>query len=222
MYIFKSIFFNSTGSFEWASITGIIAIVGFGYTCYNNKQILKQQEKANKENFEGNIVAKARIEWIQEVRKRSVDFIASCYELIEYKKQRKQTNEQIIRLSNKVESNATLLILYFGPDHSKNEDNEFIVFMISVISSIIIDKDGDYDVKRIDRQADNLEVLKDFLRIYFKAEWKRANKDIKEEEVEKYLKENKIYNRIKEIYSKDFECHKEWVDNFYSQLERHN
>ncbi|MDM0609999.1 hypothetical protein QTH09_03000 [Clostridium perfringens] len=232
------IFLDSNGQFQWASVAAITSIITALVSVYvavnshlNNKksqklqrelndEALKLQRELNRDNFEGNIVAKARIEWIQEVRKKSVDFISACHKLLAYMKNGNVADFKVLEeLKSNVESNATLLILFFGPDKGKNKNNDFIVYLIWLISGKLLNKDGYYDRQQILKMEDFIDVLRDFLRIYFKAEWKRANKEILDEEVQKYLEEDKYYRRIMNIYKSGLTCYDEWVENFYDQLE---
>lgn len=219
--------FNKSGPFEWESIAAIAAILAVLIslvqivTSYiQNSNLLKLQKKLNDENFEGNIVSTARIEWIQEVRKKSVDFIASCYDYFRYVKLHndKYDDEKIIELKSIIEKSSTLLILYFGPDSGENKNNDFIVYLITTLSEKITNKENWYSTEHILNLEKEVYVLKDFLRIYFKAEWKRANRGLSDEEVQEYLEKNKYYAKIMEIYKVGLICHEEDVDCFYEQI----
>ncbi|MCR6515822.1 hypothetical protein M4I33_13175 [Clostridium sp. LY3-2] len=221
MDLLTFLFLDSNGKFQWASIAAFISL-GVAIAAYlNNKKILNQQRELNEENFKGNIVAKARIDWIQEVRKKSVDFISSCHKLLAYMKNTEISDDKVIDgLKADIENNATLLILYFGPDKGKNKNNDFIIYLISLLSEKIINKENYYDKEHILELDDSIDVLRDFLRIYFKAEWKRANREIPAERVQSYLESHKYYRKIMKIYAYGFACHEEGVECFYSQLER--
>jgi hypothetical protein len=86
---------------------------------------------------------------------------------------------EIIR--NQIYKTGNLLILYFGPDESKS--NMKIVKQINDI----------FDLVKSDVVPGNLEeTVKKFrneIRIYLKAEWKRANGTIADEKVNEYLDE---------------------------------
>ena len=86
---------------------------------------------------------------------------------------------EIIR--NQIYKTGNLLILYFGPDESKT--NMKIVKQINDI----------FDLVKSDVVLGNLEeAIKEFrneIRIYLKAEWKRANGTIGDEKVNEYLDE---------------------------------
>ncbi|PFS47340.1 hypothetical protein, partial [Bacillus thuringiensis] len=141
MYLLN-IFYDVNGNFQWLSMTAlaalIVGIVGPIISIYNNKKTLEKQEQMNTSNFKGNVVVKARIEWIQEVREKSVDFISACYNLAEFVKTHNdqailqpEIKKEFNRLKNEIEKNGTLLILYFGPDSNKN--NDLIVYLIETL-----------------------------------------------------------------------------------------
>lgn len=214
------LFFDNNGVFQWASIAAMIAFVVGCFSIYNNYKTLKTQKELSLNNFKGNVVSKARIEWIQEVRKKSVDFISICYDLIMNIKSNNYSKDKVLDLKSQLKKNANLLILYFGPDKNKNENNEFIIYLITLLSNKIVNENNYYDGKHIINLETELSVLMDFLRIYLKAEWKRANGELLDEKVQEYLEEHKIYKDIKEIYRSGFNSHEECVDCFYNKLKQ--
>ncbi|KAB2447030.1 hypothetical protein ACQCWD_20760 [Bacillus thuringiensis] len=238
MYL-VNIFFDNHNNFQWASIAALIALIGSCASVWiawlNNKNTIGKQEqmsqanldlqeKMNKSNFKGNVVSKARIEWIQEVRKQSVDFMSACYNLFDFITLTIDniigdinTEKEFVRLKNEIEKNGTLLILYFGPDSNKN--NELIVSVVANILERTKNKNGWYDVRELPALAYQVDVLRDFLRIYFKVEWKRANGEIKDFQVQEYLEKDDIYIRIMKIFSGSLENHGEWLESFYNDLE---
>ncbi|MEK4650837.1 hypothetical protein [Niallia sp. FSL W8-0954] len=233
-------FININGSvMAISAITvGVLSFIGVLISIImnhkHNKKSLIQQKEQNKENFKGNVVSKARIEWIQEVRKQSVEFISSCYILMNYIKllkangeltednhillsKRIQSDESITQYKSDIEKSGTLLVLYFGPDSSGN--NTFIEYIVHLITHKL-DKFGEwYDVGQILDLEDSVIVLRDFLRIYLKAEWKRANGEIDDNELQIYLESHNLYNKILKIYQSGINSHKEWIDNYYFQLQ---
>ena len=214
------LFFDNNGVFQWASIAAMIAFVVGCFSIYNNYKTLKTQKELSLNNFKGNVVSKARIEWIQEVRKKSVDFISICYDLIMNIKSNNYSKDKVVDLKSQLKKNANLLILYFGPDKNKNENNEFIIYLITLLSNKIVNENNYYDGKHIINLEKELSVLMDFLRIYLKAEWKRANGELLDEKVQEYLEEHKIYKDIKAIYRSGFNSHEECVDCFYNKLKQ--
>ncbi|MGX5572726.1 hypothetical protein ACWKTS_15065 [Bacillus toyonensis] len=232
MYL-VNIFYDVNGNFQWLSMTALAAlIVSPWISIHNNKKTLAKQKEMNEINFKGNVVSKSRIEWIQEVRKLSVDFIASFYNLTSYVNELEldgffneldhqkriaemKKDHELMKLINTLKEKGTLLILYFGPDTSKNSNNEFINYMISLIVDRANGLGSSYDAKSLLRQEDNIRSLKDFLRIYFKAEWKRANGELNDSDIQSYLEANEIYNQIIKSYESGFASHIENTEHFY-------
>ncbi|PEZ31990.1 hypothetical protein [Bacillus thuringiensis] len=246
MYL-VNIFFDNHNNFQWASIAAFIAFIGSCASVWiawlNNKNTIGKQEqmsqanldlqeKMNKSNFKGNVVSKARIEWIQEVRKLSVAFISSFYNLANYVKELEldgffneadhkkriekiKKNHELMKLINTLKEKGTLLILYFGPDTSKNINNEFINYIVSLIMDRADQMGVSEEANSFLRQEDNIRSLKDFLRIYLKAEWKRANGELKDSDIQGYLDNNDVYNYIIKIYEYGFATHLECVEYFY-------
>ncbi|MBJ7985825.1 LYR motif-containing protein [Bacillus cereus] len=224
MYL-VNIFYDVNGNFQWVSMTAlaalIVGIVGPSISIYNNKKTLEKQEHMNISNFKGNVVAKARIEWIQEVRQNSVEFISAFYNLFEFIKASDdikwldaEGKKEFSRLKTEIEKNGAMLILYFGPDSNKN--NELIVYLVNSLINPLTNKYGDYMHSTI-VLVDKVEVLKKFLRIYLKAEWKRANGEIMDSEVQTYLEQHKIYVDIISAFGDQMRQEEEWERHFYGE-----
>ncbi len=218
---------DQNGNFQWASIAALIALVAAIISLINVYQTNRNNSK--------NMIAKSRIEWIQEVRKQSVEFISACYLLFKYIETLKgegiflevdhdkrinslNSDPELTKLRKNVKEKGTLLTLYFGPDSSKN--NEFVNFMVTDITHKIDKLGVFYDVDHILHLDHNIVVLKDFFRIYFKAEWKRTNGGLKDSEIQSYLEKHYLYNKIMEIHEDGLETHREWVESYYSQFEK--
>lgn len=69
--------------------------------------------RGNRQKIEASLVWSSRIEWIQNVRRVTADFIASCYMYMQPEKNDKDVLDKNIAL---VKKNKVLLTLYFGPD----------------------------------------------------------------------------------------------------------
>ncbi|MED3269497.1 hypothetical protein CN939_21410 [Bacillus thuringiensis] len=187
---------------------------------------LNLQKEMNTSNFKGNVISKARIEWIQEVRKKSVDFMSACYNLFDYIESNgdrilfsAEVEKEFNRLKNEIEKNGTLLILYFGPNIDGNKNNDLIVYLISSLLRAITDKDVKYDLYSLTELDDKVFVLGDFLRIYFKAEWKRSNGEIKDSGIQAYLEQQWLYVKIMGIFEDEIENEKEWIESKYRLVE---
>ncbi|EDX70500.1 hypothetical protein BC059799_1152 [Bacillus cereus NVH0597-99] len=234
---FQWVGITAIASFVAAGVSLLVGIIGPLITIYNNKKTIATQEKMNNDNlklqkqmnennFKGNVVSKARIEWIQEVRKKSVDFMSACYNLLDFidvhhmnENLDTELQKEFTNLKNEVQKNGVLLILYFGPDSNKN--NDLIAFLVTSVVETLTNKlilREDKNIILYSRHK--VEILKEFLRIYFKAEWKRANGEIADSGVQGYLETEKLYVRIQKICKDMLDEHKEWLDVYYEFLEK--
>ena len=108
-----------------AFIASVISSIFSGYSIHETKKGNKDTIKSNKEisrevqaaenkrnesQIDANIVWNARVEWIQNVRRVTAEFITECYKYI--RACDNSSNESL----NLVEEKKLLLILYFGPD----------------------------------------------------------------------------------------------------------
>lgn len=108
-----------------AIVVSIIAFVGVIIstiiTNITTKRISKSNEELqyilNQRNIDANLVASARIEWIQKVRNTTAELI-SQYFLIINTLDKGVLTEALLKAKEKTE----LLILYFGPEDEKEED----------------------------------------------------------------------------------------------------
>ncbi|MEY2353285.1 hypothetical protein [Lysinibacillus capsici] len=217
--VIANVLFDNNGNFIWVSITAIAAVIAI----FINTYIAYRTTKAN---FKANVVAKSRIEWIQEVRKKSADFIAACYDLFEilevYEEQKDkdpETIKEIARLKNEVQKNGTLLTLYFGPDSSEN--NKLIVLIIDELITILTEKNIRHFRKVLPIDKNHLNILQDFLRIYFKAEWKRANGELKDSKIQEYLDKNDSYKKILEIFKEKLEGFEDRRKDYYQHTKNY-
>ena len=64
-----NIFFDMNNNFQWGSIAALVALIAAIMQMFNNKK-----------SIDANLKAKSRVEWIQNVRKLSADFIRISYE----------------------------------------------------------------------------------------------------------------------------------------------
>ena len=120
----------------FVSVTSaLISFITNRITSYNNNVDKKEQierenkirekqeafeSKWNQAKIDADIIAKARIAWIENVRHATSQFIASCYSLIRITKLDFGNEMNSKHLSAK--ENGLLLMLYFGPDSQSNED----------------------------------------------------------------------------------------------------
>lgn len=80
------------------------------------------QDKWNRKTIEANLIANARIEWIQNVRNTTVSLIIAFYRAL-------SATDEATRGSclTSVQEKTELLILYFGPEKNKNNNSKEIL-----------------------------------------------------------------------------------------------
>lgn len=107
-----------------AAIVSVIGVlINLFFTNKVNKTINKNnnelQEKLNQKNIDANLKAKARIEWIQNVRNTSAELISLYYQLL-------NSTDKDILFETFIESQkkAELLILFFGPETQKQSQKK--------------------------------------------------------------------------------------------------
>ena len=89
-----------------------------------NKENSKLQEKWNQKNIDANLIAQARIEWIQNVRKTTSELLVHYFSMINFKKL-ESIDQELLEAQEKNE----LLILYFGNDsNERNYPRERLLF----------------------------------------------------------------------------------------------
>lgn len=116
--IFGSMF--TTGDII-AIAVAIIALIGIILTNRETKKINTSNEnfneKWNQKNIDATLVASARIEWVQNVRRTTAELIAQYFSIINTIDKEILT-EAVLKANEKTE----LLILYFGPEDEKEEN----------------------------------------------------------------------------------------------------
>lgn len=117
-------------------------------------KLLKQQkefeEKWNQKKIDADLKARARIEWIQDVRKATSRFITACYCILKIDNYNREEMKEIFP---DIQETGLLLILYFGPDKSGENDKvtKEINKILKKIEKFII---GDYKSKIFDEIDD--------------------------------------------------------------------
>lgn len=81
-----------------------------------NNQLM---EKLNQKNIDANLKAKARIEWIQNVRNTSAELISLYYQLLN-----STDKDKLFETFIASQAKAELLILFFGPEVKKQTQEE--------------------------------------------------------------------------------------------------
>lgn len=108
--VFLKIFLDNQNTFQWGSVTAITAVLAIIYSWQSNNK-----------NIKANLVSKARIEWIQNVRNETSELIALYYSLFTVV-DLNSAQEIIIKAKEKSER----LILYFGPVYGEIKDSDGI------------------------------------------------------------------------------------------------
>ncbi len=133
-------------------VPSIVAVISGLYSCisnlksrnesFRNKQEQKLfEEKWSQKKIDADLKAKSRIEWIQDVRKATAQFIKVCYSII-YIADIENGCHINDKLSD-IKEKELLLKFYFG--FEKNEENKLIICYIDDIISIIKAKTQDTD-----------------------------------------------------------------------------
>ncbi len=121
----------STGD-KIAILVSIISLIGVLFsTCLTNKTTKKinksnneMQEKWNQKNIDANLIASARIEWIQRVRNLSAELLSLYFSMINSK----EANEIQTAFNHSIEK-TELLILYFGYEDNKVKNEDFNILL---------------------------------------------------------------------------------------------
>lgn len=99
-----------------ALIAAMMSFIGVLMTSFlafkMNKTNKKLQEDLNQKNINASLTAKARIAWIQEVRKTTSELVALYFTLLSLEKD----TPTLVELEN-IQKKSELLILYFGPEY---------------------------------------------------------------------------------------------------------
>lgn len=85
-----------------------------------SKKVQEAEDKRNESQIDANIVWNARVEWIQNVRRVTAEFITACYK---YMRAYDQGTQESLDL---IEEKKLLLILYFGPDGNEDINNNAV------------------------------------------------------------------------------------------------
>lgn len=122
--MWERIFFDSDGIFMWSSIAAIIAFGGSAssalFSCLsytNSKKTAESQRRMEQKKIDADLKAKARIEWINEVRHKSSDLISL---LLSLQKKEIDYHEQWL----KIEEASELLKLYFSYNDTEDVSHD--------------------------------------------------------------------------------------------------
>ncbi|MDQ6112794.1 hypothetical protein [Enterococcus gallinarum] len=131
--MWEKIFFDSDGVFMWSSTAAIVALIGsvisgiFSWLGYvNAKKNAESQQKIEQKKIDADLKAKARIEWITQVRIEAADFITNCLLYVQYSPQTvigKPTNVK----ASEITSTTATITFDSEPDQSIPSDFDEIV-----------------------------------------------------------------------------------------------
>ena len=137
--------------------------------------------RSSDKRIKADLVSKARIDWIQNVRKSASEFISVCFMLDkahQWSAEKKNTLEiEYKEELSEINKHANLLILYFGPESNKTKKKEQVVHNETIINKIIEIKDSINNNNWREDLIKNLDELTELLRQYLKDEWDTAKKN---------------------------------------------
>lgn len=156
-----------------------------------SKELSEKQNKFIKEmknkELNANIIAQARINWLQEVRGINVEFIKACYDLIGDKMNNGTIGEsdRITRFDNEFwRLYYTLVLLYptkgEGDDPEKdNEHNKNVINQASLITEMIFMDSGKNSMSKNQYYKSIEKAIKEYAKTvsdYSKQEWQKIKK----------------------------------------------
>lgn len=145
---------------------------------YSKKNIAITEEAENKRitaQIDANLIWNSRIEWIQNVRQVTAQFISTCYKYLRFIEVEDESNQCLDLLLQ----NRELLILYFGPDnipYSNSNKSESEIFNKPDIFDIMTNKGKNEEI--VLRIHDLVEQLVNYKN--YSVEYKSALQKIKE------------------------------------------
>lgn len=170
------VFFENSKNMGWSTdnTLTIINIVVLLLTLYFTYRSSDKKIKAD-------LVSKARIDWIQNVRKSASEFISACFM---FDKTHQSSAEKINTLDivskqeqSEINKHANLLILYFGPESEGTKNDDKVVHNETIITKVTEIKDSINNNNWRKDLTQNLDELTELLRQYLKDEWVTAKKN---------------------------------------------
>lgn len=206
-----------------SSVLSLIAAVIAAYSAYKSNKVATQcdeltnrtnreianveQEAENKRNeirIDASIVWSARVEWIQNVRRVTADFLTA---INNYIYSEKNDNELIKKKLMRVKEKSNLLILYFGPDKAKSDnidllnenDNDFKnMHMVKLINDIYFGCEN-YFLNQMKMKTCNdidskCKACSDSADLYERCDIynRKLSSEEQEKECKKYISENQM------------------------------
>lgn len=221
----RFLFVNEYGRLNWVGISAIGVLISYGIN-----------SKFNRDKLKADIVSQARIKWIQEVRELTSEYIVAAYNVIHVLSPNynttfsdgtatlsdgeEHTKRGVIleKRKNELKVVSEKLSLYFGPD--KSDVNTEIKKFIYNYSETLINSNGG-DPLFFEELRNDSEILRDYLSYYYKIEWRRANGDLADDEVDDELKKGefkKIVERGNKLLEQTESVKQAKIDNVKSQM----
>lgn len=164
-------------------LTAIVGYITIRSNIKSNRRNNLVSQKLKEEELNANVISNARIEWLEQVRKHTADYIENtnllCYELtMEYDNKRFATF-----LSNYRKSHFMMKLYFTEIDHRKkiNMDHAKIVSLLNEIEKEMIKQMDNVNKNKNSIDINKIEsIINKFcenISIYFKKVWEEA-KDI--------------------------------------------
>ncbi|WP_346929892.1 hypothetical protein [Clostridium sp.] len=215
---------DSNGNFNWTVVTALAAVITIIFTWINNNK-----------NIKANLVSKSRIEWIQEVRRVSVEFLDACHNVISLISVIKSSKSESVEPQNGAKAAAKIDLCEEKGRYAEiyNEDKKYLIeeqsrvkklgslltlylgpdssnnneFIVYLIENIVLRISNNDNIFEQGKVLveDMIKDLKNILRVYFKVEWKRSIGKIDDDGVDDELNKDKIYTSIKNKYKEQYE-----------------
>lgn len=137
-----NLFFDAKGTFQWASVAAGISLIAAGISIWGTFRNNKIQKEINQQNIDANLKSKARIEWINNVRKETSELLSlsgrrqgymskleNMYKMDNYsdleKNEIEKLNRNTFEVSNSITTQLYKLKLMFGPENGEILEDKY-------------------------------------------------------------------------------------------------
>lgn len=191
----KEIFFNDVGNFQWGSVTAIGALLAFLASVGSIIVTLS----ISKKNRRADLVSKARLEWIKEVRHHTAELssaVFQCKETTEaltissqgvsnsknekdkekYEEIEKKRTEEFMYIAGKIKYEAIKMKIYFTPGNDIHKDILAIIEKVDSISLFNASGKAENIKDVIENSYKNIGPLTEKISEYLKQEWEKSKK----------------------------------------------
>lgn len=150
----EALFFDHNGDFQAGTAAAVVALIGaiisavFSWLSYKNSvKTAERQYIMEQKKIDADLKAKARIDWITQVRVQSADFITNCLLYLEYSSKTIVGKPTNVRVEN-IESNAVTITADVEPDEE----------VLSPFDDVIDDKEKEKIRVRLNNAANLLMI----------------------------------------------------------------